>query len=168
LTDHICVYARVDTGSREEADRCPIRSPSNQLASTTSSQPLPLPQMHMQQAAPMPLTAVQTLGTCLIGGSMNQAGVMEFLERYASALPKAQQPQCTSWSPVGAVHANPWMVELRLSMSSASSSVEVNVEAKKMEMADLFQYKVCTTRPIPCDLFFPPTNNQPTNRSRAR
>ncbi|ELR12933.1 uncharacterized protein ACA1_095930, partial [Acanthamoeba castellanii str. Neff] len=96
--------------SREEADRCPIRSPTNQLASTTSSQPLPLPQMQMQQAAPMPLTAIQTLGTCLIGGSMDQAGVRDVLER--------------------------------LSMSSASSSVEVNVEAKKMEMADLFQYKI--------------------------
>jgi hypothetical protein len=48
-------------------------------------------------------------------------------------------------------------------MSSASSSVEVNVEAKKMEMADLFQYKVCTTRPIPRDLVDHQPINQPTN-----
>ena len=35
----------------------------------------------------------------------------------------------------------------RFSRSSASSSVEVNSEAKKMEMADLFQYKVYVVLP---------------------
>jgi hypothetical protein len=45
-------------------------------------------------------------------------------------------------------------------MSSASSSVEVNVEAKKMEMADLFQYKVCHYPTNPMRSFRP--TNQPT------
>jgi hypothetical protein len=39
------------------------------------------------------------------------------------------------------------LMHTRFSRSEASSSVEVNSEAKKMEMADLFQYKVCTTLP---------------------
>jgi hypothetical protein len=52
-------------------------------------------------------------------------------------------------------------------MSAASSSVEVNVEAKKMEMADLFQYKVRTNPTSPasaCDA----NTSRDACRSRAR
>jgi hypothetical protein len=106
--------------------------------------------MQMQQAAPMPLTGLQTLGSCLLRPDENQAGLMEFLQQYASAPPPStaahapRGPLLASDLVHGAAHSceSVMVVVLRLSMSSASSSVEVNVEAKKMEMADLFQYKV--------------------------